>query len=237
MAIDILFEDDHILAVNKPPGILVHRTPLSEDSVFLMQLLRDQVGYRIYTIHRLDRGSSGVLLFGKYAEMSGVMSQLFIQHFIEKKYLLAIRGWVEDQNVIDYPLRDVETGVINPIPAITAFRCLQRSEIEAAIGLRYSTARFSLVEAIPQTGRRHQIRKHFAHISHPIIGDKRHGDVKHNTYFRDQFGMERLFLHASSLSFNHPITNRSLTIVAPMDSEFERGLKLMELKYELRIEN
>ncbi len=229
MAIDILFEDEHIIAVNKPPGILVHRTPISEDKVFLMQQLRDQVGYKIFTIHRLDRGSSGVLIFGKYADMSGLMSQLFIQRTVEKKYLVAVRGWLEDHDVIDYPLKDLETGVVIPLPAITAFHSLKRSEIDAAIGLRYPTARFSLVEAIPETGRRHQIRKHFAHISHPIIGDKRHGDVKHNSYFRDHFGLERMFLHASTLSFHHPITNLVHTIVAPIDMEFQKGLEMMEL--------
>lgn len=229
MAIDILFEDEHLIVVNKPPGILVHRTPISEDKVFLMQQLRDQVGYKIFTIHRLDRGSSGVLIFGKYAEMSGMMSQLFIQRSIEKKYLVVVRGWLEDYDVIDYPLKDLETGVLIPLQAKTAFNCLKRSEINAAVGLRYSTARFSLVEAIPETGRRHQIRKHFAHISHPIIGDKRHGDVKHNSYFRDHFGLERMFLHASSVSFIHPITNTIQTIVAPLDVEFEQGLEMMEL--------
>jgi tRNA pseudouridine65 synthase len=237
MVIDILFEDEHIIAVNKPPGILVHRTPISEDKVFLMQQLRDQVGYKIYTVHRLDRGSSGVLIFGKYSEICGLMSQLFIQRTVLKKYLVVVRGWVTDQGVIDYPLKDIETGVVNPLEAKTAFSCLKRSEINAEIGLRYSTARFSLVEAIPETGRRHQIRKHFAHISHPIIGDKRHGDVKHNSYFRDHFGLERMFLHASSLSFSHPISNNELIIDAPIDLEFQNGLELMELKYELIIKN
>jgi len=229
MNLEILFEDDHLLAISKPPGILVHRTPMSEDKVFLLQLLRDQVGYNLYTIHRLDRGTSGVILFGKSAESAIMIQKLFMDHQILKKYLAIVRGWVPDEDTIDYPLSDPETGKMKAVHAVTAYTCLSRSEINEAIGIKYNTARFSFVEVIPETGRRHQIRKHFAHIFHPIIGDKRHGDVKHNNHFRKIHDMAQMMLHASELSFTHPASGLQLTIHDAPNEEFNRTLELLRL--------
>lgn len=227
--LEVLYEDEYIIAINKPPGILVHKTWISEDKVFLLQLLRDQVGYRLYTIHRLDRGTSGVILFAKSAEHSGRLSELFMEHKIEKKYLAIVRGWLPEEDIINYPLSDPESGKYEKLEALTAYKCLAKSEINAAIGLKYKTARFSLIEACPRSGRRHQIRKHFAHIDHPIIGDKRHGDVKQNTYFREHFKMDRMCLHASSLQFSHPFTEEDLFISAKYDEAFEHALKITDL--------
>jgi tRNA pseudouridine65 synthase len=227
--LEILYEDEYIIAINKPPGILVHKTWISEDKVFLLQMLRDQLGYRPYTIHRLDRGTSGVILFAKSQEMSGKFSELFMEHKIEKKYLAIVRGWLQDEDIINYPLSDPESGKHEKLEASTAYRCLAKSEINAAIGLKYKTARFSLIEAIPKTGRRHQIRKHFAHIDHPIIGDKRHGDVKHNTYFREHFEIGRMCLHASELQFIHPISLNLISIKAVHNDEFNNALKITDL--------
>ena len=227
--LEVLYEDEYIIAINKPPGILVHKTWISEDKVFLLQMLRDQVGYRPYTIHRLDRGTSGVILFAKSTELSGVFSELFMEHKMEKKYLAIVRGWLPAEDIIDYPLSDPESGKHEKLEAITPYKCLAKSEINTAIGLKYKTARFSLIEANPATGRRHQIRKHFAHIDHPIIGDKRHGDVKHNTYFRDLFEINRMCLHASSLHFVHPVTQEDLYISADHDDYFERALEITNL--------
>lgn len=227
--LEILYEDEYIIAINKPPGVLVHKTRISEDKVFLLQLLRDQAGFRLHTIHRLDRGTSGVILFAKSAAHSGKFSELFMDHNIEKKYLAIVRGWLPDEDIINYPLSDPESGRYEKQEALTAYKCLAKSEINAAIGLKYKTARFSLIEACPQSGRRHQIRKHFAHINHPIIGDKRHGDVKHNTYFRGHFNMERMCLHASSLQFCHPYTEENLFISAKYDELFEHALKITDL--------
>ncbi len=227
--LEVLYEDEYIIAINKPQGILVHKTWISEDKVFLLQLLRDQVGYRLYTIHRLDRGTSGVILFAKSAEHSGRLSELFMEHKIEKKYLAIVRGWLPEEDIINYPLSDPESGKYEKLEALTAYKCLAKSEINAAIGLKYKTARFSLIEACPRSGRRHQIRKHFAHINHPILGDKRHGDVKHNTYFREHFKMDRMCLHASSLQFSHPFTEEDLFISAKYDEAFEHALKITDL--------
>lgn len=224
----ILFSDYHFIAINKPPGILMHRTRISEDTVFVVQLLRDQLGQRVYPVHRLDRATSGVLIFGKTPEAAGLLGEQVMEKSVEKKYLVVVRGWTPESGTIDYALDDPDSGR-GRLPAVTHFTRLGVSEINAPIGLRYKTARFSLVEARLETGRRHQIRKHFAHLNYPVIGDKRHGDVKQNTYFREVFGMKRMLLHASEMEFRHPFTGETIRIQAPVDEEFVQALILTNL--------
>ena len=226
---EILHDDEHLIAINKPPGMLVHRSRLSEDRVFVLQLLRDQIGQRLYPAHRLDRATSGVLVFGKDPASAAALGAQFMDKSLEKKYLAVVRGFVPEQDVIDYPLADEETGK-GFQPAITHYRRLAQVLHDWPIGLRYPTARFSLVEVEPETGRRHQIRKHFAHLRHPVINDPRHGDVKHNKYFRENFGLTRLLLHARRLSLRHPATGEMLHIEAGLDAEFERGLQILGLE-------
>lgn len=231
-----MYEDAHFIAVNKPPGILVHRTRLSEDSVFVLQTLRDYVGYPLFPAHRLDRATSGVLIFGKNAEAAQQLGLLLMAKTVKKTYCAVVRGWLpEGPQIIDYPLADPETGKNEPLEALTHYHCIARSLIDAPIGLRYPQARFSLALIQPQTGRRHQIRKHFAHLRHPIIGDKRHGDVKHNTYFREVFGVSRMLLHARTLALSHPFTGEYLRIEAPCDTMFERGLAVAGLAWSSAI--
>lgn len=226
----ILYEDDLFVAINKPSGILVHRTGISEDRVFVLQLLRDQLGgARIYTTHRIDRGTSGVLIFAKNQEAARHLGEQFMGKSIDKKYWVMVRGWLTEPATIDYALADKDSGK-GHLDAVTHYIPLGKSEIDAPIGLRYPTARFSLVEAMPETGRRHQIRKHFAHINHPVIGDVRHGDVKQNKYFRDVFGMRRMMLHAASLSFEHPEKQALIKINAPIGEDFRQGLALAQLE-------
>ncbi len=223
---EILYEDADIIAINKPPGILVHRSRLSEDRVFVLQLLRDQIGQRLFPAHRLDRGTSGVLLFGKTTEAAAALGQQFMDKSLGKKYIALVRGFVQDEQTIDYPLADEESGK-GLVQAITYYKKLKQVTTDMAIGLRYSTARFSLVEVEPETGRRHQIRKHFAHLRHPIIGDPRHGDVKHNKYFREQFGITRLLLHARQLNIQHPVSGEPLCLEAEPDAEFLRAMNVV----------
>lgn len=230
--VDVIFEDEYFIAVDKPTGILVHRTELSEDKVFLLQLLRNQVGYPLYTIHRLDRATSGVILLAKNPDIVAAMNEQFRNQQVDKRYLAIVRGWLDDLGTIDYPLKDEETGILKPKNALTSYYCLYKSEINEAIGLRYPTARFSLTVVIPHTGRRHQIRKHFSHIRHPIIGDKRHGDVKQNSYFKSKYQLERMFLHAISLKFVHPINNTPVTICADLDQNFQKAMEICHLEYD-----
>jgi len=222
--LQILFEDDYCIAVNKPPGLLIHRTKISEDKVFLLQLLRDQIRMHLYTVHRLDRGTSGVVLFGKTPEFAAALHHLFMEHKIEKMYVAIARGWLPNSGRIDYPLVDKELNQLQPLEAVTNFKLQATSEIDTAIGLRYPTARFSLLTLQPEHGRRHQIRKHLAHLRHPVIGDRRHGDVKHNNYFRDTAGVNRMLLHASKLTFIHPVTLESICLKATTDDAFQKAL-------------
>jgi tRNA pseudouridine65 synthase len=224
----ILFSDEHYIAINKPPGLLMHRTRISEDNVFLVQLLRDQIGQRVYPIHRLDRATSGVLILGKTAEAAGKMGEQVMDKAMEKKYLVIVRGWTKESDTIDYALDDPDSGR-GRLEAITHYVRLGTSEIDHAIGLRHKTARFSLVLAELETGRRHQIRKHFAHLNYPVINDRRHGDVKHNTYFRNVFGINRMLLHSFTLKFQHPYSGDELTLTAPVDEVFMNTLKLLKL--------
>lgn len=228
MDFPVLFSDEHFVAINKPPGILMHRTRISEDTVFLVQLLRDQLGHRIFPIHRLDRATSGALILGKTAEAASRLGIQFMDKSVDKLYLAIVRGWTPENGTIDYALDDPESGR-GRLDAITHFTRLGTSEITAAIGLRYPTARFSLVSAQLETGRRHQIRKHFAHLNYPVIGDSRHGDVKQNKYFREVFDLHRMFLHSHSLSFQHPFLEEPVHIVAPVDAVFEHTLRLLNL--------
>ena len=218
MPFNILYEDDHYVAINKPCRILVHRSAISEDKVFVLQLLRDQLGQKIYPIHRLDRATSGVLMFGKTSEAASLLGKQMQEQLVKKTYLAIIRGYVEAQGTIDYPLAPEPDKPKQE--AITHYKRLQQSEMPFSVG-RYPTSRYSLVEVTLETGRRHQIRRHFSHLRHPIINDRRHGDVKHNKYFEKTIGTERLLLHAHKMKFYHPMREEIVEVVAPLDGDFE----------------
>ena len=224
-AFPILFEDDDFIAIHKPPGILVHRTKISEDTQFVLQLLRQQIKQRIYPIHRLDRGTSGVLLFGKHKKAASLMGTVFMNKEIQKQYIAIIRGYVEEKSTINYAL--AKEPHLPKKEAITHYHRLQQTELPVAIS-RYPSSRYSLVKVTLETGRRHQIRRHFSHLRHPIIGDKRHGDVKHNSYWRDHFGINRMLLHAQSLHFLHPISEEAILITAAIDASFQAALDLLK---------
>jgi len=213
----ILFRDDWLVAVDKPAGLLVHRTELARAEAYALQLVRDRLHQRVYAIHRLDRPTSGVLLFGLSSEAGSSMSRLFETRRITKRYLAVVRGWLEPEGVIDYPL--AERPDLPPRPAVTRYRTLARVELPFPVG-RYSSSRYSLLEAAPETGRFHQIRRHFHHVFHPLIGDTTHGEGRHNRLFRQAFGVGRLLLHAGSLAFTHPVSGEHLRIQAPLDGQW-----------------
>lgn len=208
--------------------MLVHRTPLSEDKVFVLQLLREQLGgLHVFPAHRLDRATSGVLVFAKNTQDAGALGATLMGQAWEKKYLALVRGFpTPSDGLIDYPLSDPETGKMEPMDAQTRYHTLCTSEKPWPIGLRYPSARFSLLEVNPITGRRQQIRKHFAHLRHPIIGDSQMGDVKFKRFFRAQGWPERLMLHASALALPHPATGNTLHLFAPLDEAFQQVLEL-----------
>jgi tRNA pseudouridine65 synthase len=220
----ILHQDEHIIVIHKPPGLLVHRSPISRDTVFVLQTLRDQIGQKVYPIHRLDRATSGVLVFGLSSEMAKIVTQQFENHTVEKEYRALVRGWVDDNGQIDHPITD-EDGNRKAQAAITDYRCLKKVELPFEVD-RYPSTRYSLVSVSPQTGRRQQIRKHFKHISHHLIGDTTHGNGKHNNFFREQYDIHRLMLTSHKLCFDHPVTQKRLCFKAIMEPEW---VKLFEL--------
>lgn len=222
--LDILYRDEYLIAVNKPHGLLVHRSPIAMDvQEFALQILRDQINHYVHPVHRLDRKTGGVLLFALNKEAEIAMHKQFQENKVKKKYLAIVRGHTPDQEEIDYPLKK-ENGAIQE--ALTLYRTLERAEIDVAFGA-HQTSRYSLVEATPQTGRMHQLRKHFSHIFHPIIGDRKHGCNKQNKLFKETWEMTTMLLHASSLSFSHPMNSQEVVIEAPLQAEFKRVMDLM----------
>ncbi|RIV23714.1 pseudouridylate synthase [Fibrisoma montanum] len=220
----ILYQSADLVAINKPHGLLVHRSPIASDaSEFAVQRLRDQLGQRVYPVHRLDRKTGGVLLFALNEAMNAAMQQQFADGQVAKTYQAIVRGYTPDEQVIDYPLRR-DDGVLQA--AVTTLRTLRRTEIPLAFG-KHATSRYSLVELTPTTGRMHQLRKHMAHILHPIIGDRPHGCNKQNKLFKERFAMDTMLLHAGRLHFQHPSTSETVTITAPLQPEFIRMLELL----------
>lgn len=216
--LQVLFQDRFYVAVDKPAGMLVHRSRISEDRRFVLQTLRDQLGCRVYPVHRLDRPTSGVLVFGLDSDAARRLVALFQERRVEKRYLAVVRGYVNEFQRIDYPLLS-EGGVRQP--AVTGFRRRATVELPVPVG-RYASARYSLVELRPETGRMHQIRRHMKHIFHPVVGDTTHGDGHHNRLFRDRFAVHRLLLMATGLRFEHPYSGVPVEIQLPPDNEVQR---------------
>ncbi len=228
--LEILYRDEHFVAVNKPSGLLVHRSMIDRhETVFAMQLVRDQIGQRVYPLHRLDRPTSGVLLFGLSRETAQKMGEEFASHErVRKEYLAVVRGYCEESGLIDYPLKEVLDKMTDAKAdpdkdaqeAVTAYERLATVELPFAVG-RYSSSRYSLVRLAPHTGRKHQLRRHMKHIFHPIVGDTKYGRTEHNNLFREQFGIHRLLLHARTMRFTHPFNGEEVMLEAPVGSELE----------------
>lgn len=222
--LEIVYQDEYLIAINKPHGLLVHRSKIADDATeFALQMLRDQVGRHVNPTHRLDRKTGGVLLFAFDKETEISMQKQFQEGLVDKNYLAIVRGYTPAEMEIDYPLAK-ENGTLQD--AQTSFVTLQQSEIPLEIG-KHPTSRYSLVKANPKTGRMHQLRKHFAHIFHPIIGDRPHGCNKQNRYFKEHLQMNTMMLHALDLTFSHPVTKEKITIKADVQDEFKRMMTLM----------
>ena len=222
--LEILFEDEYLIAINKPSGLLVHRTSIAaEETVFALQLLRDQIGQHVSPVHRLDRPTSGVLLFSKKEEILPLLQEQFADRSVQKTYLAVVRGIPEIKSeLIDRPLKSERSGRMQE--ATTAYQVLAEAEIPFDTTGRYPTSRYSLLELKPETGRTHQIRRHLAHLRHYILGDKTHGDNKQNQFFETQFGMINLLLHARQLEFSHPISKETIIVRAELPSHFQKTL-------------
>jgi tRNA pseudouridine65 synthase len=214
LAPSILYRSTALVAVDKPSGLAVHRGQ-SRDPVHALELVRDTVGSYVYPVHRLDRATSGVLVFALSDDAARVLGAAFAGGSVEKRYLALVRGNPPDRAVVDHPLSQDDGKP--PQAALT----------EVFTRARYG--RYALVEAAPKTGRTHQIRRHLKHLSCPIIGDVRYGKGEHNRLFRTKFGLHRLALHATSLTLVDPATRESVTIRAPLPAELARTLGALEL--------
>ncbi len=219
--LEILYQDQWLVAVNKPAGMLVHRSFLDKhETEFVMLRLRDQIGQHVFPLHRLDRPTSGVLLFGLSSEIARQMAEQ--QHRWQKTYLSVVRGHLKDAMLLDYALKEQHDPIADKFArtgksaqsAQSAIWPIEHIELPFAVG-RYASARYSLLALQPLTGRKHQLRRHCEHLFHPIIGDTTHGDGKHNQLFRSQFNCSRLLLHAAHLQFEHPALATTVSITAP----------------------
>ena len=223
MKLEVLFQDENLVAINKPAGLLVHRGERDQPGTLMaLQLLRDQLRQHVYPVHRLDKMTSGVMLFALNSETASVMVDQWRERDVEKRYLAITRGYMSDEVHLDYAMSPPidkfarRPKVKPPQEAITDFVCLDRVEIPVAVD-KYPQSRYSLVEAKPKTGRKHQIRRHLKHLNHPIIGDTRYGKGRHTQYFRDHLAAPRMLLHSWQLSFVHPYSKQEMTLVAAVD--------------------
>lgn len=282
----ILYRDEYMVAVDKPAGLFVHRSYMDKDEIyFALQLVRDQVGQYVYPVHRLDRPTSGVLLFALTKDVATKLNEAFAnkssqaglksdlraklkselaaesEHQLAdqgtanierdnrsqvgcdlalvKTYYALVRGYLAiPTDLIDHALKEKldklgDKNVSRDKPAQSAqsyYQLKQQASLPIKVG-KFDSVRYSLVEVRPVTGRRHQIRRHLAHLRHPILGDINYGDNKQNPFFIEHFGFKRLMLHAQSLEFNHPISNERLKISAPFDMQWQQVFT--ELKWPL----
>lgn len=220
MKLPVIFQDEWLVAVHKPAGLVVHA---SEDALVrdtAVRRVRSQTGRKVYPCHRLDRPTSGVLLFAFSGQLARPVFEAFERREISKSYWALCRGYLgPGQEELDRP--------IDGRSAFTRFSSLAEYLVPVGVG-RYPSSRYSLVEARPVSGRRHQIRRHLKHFGHPIIGDSQHGDLEHNRFFRAFFGFSRLFLASCTLSLRHPVTGADLHLQSPLAWPLQACLEQLE---------
>lgn len=224
----ILYRDEHLIAIHKPAGLMVHRSELDRHEIrFAIQLLREQIGQMVWPVHRLDRGTSGLLLFALTREALIAASRAFEAGEVAKTYLAVVRGWPDAHGRITHPLvrqydpyeRRVRDDQGEAQSALTLYERLATVEIPVAVD-RYPSSRYALLRLHPETGRHHQIRRHLKHIAHPIIGDATHGKGNHNRMFQQHFGSKRLLLACVAMHMAHPITGVPLPLETRLDDDF-----------------
>ncbi|ADE54435.1 pseudouridine synthase [Coraliomargarita akajimensis] len=227
MPLNLIYQDTDLVIIDKPSGLLVHRSKLdAQNTEFAVQQLRDQIGQEVFPCHRLDRPTSGLLVFALNRATLRTVAQQFAEGRVWKSYLAIVRGWPNADGIIDYPLRQEEPP--HKIQeAQTHYTTLKCSELPVPVG-RYATARVALLELQPQSGRTHQLRRHLAHIRHPILGDTRHGDGAQNRFMRETAKCNRLLLRATQLRFTLP-NGVEQHIEAPLEEDFEEARNRLRL--------
>jgi len=220
MSLEIIYQDNYCLLVTKPNNVLVHhahhsRNKIEEES--LIQLIENQFGKRYYPIHRLDRKTSGIILLASKREYVASFQALFTNNEIQKIYYGVVRGFSEDNKVINSPVKGRDALVYRE--AETQLNCLDKIELNIPVK-PYDSSRYSLVELKPKTGRMHQLRIHMNKVSTPLINDAKYGDKNHDLMYAKQFGWKNLFLHAGSLEFIHPFTNKKLILKSSFSEDW-----------------
>ena len=234
--LDIVYQDEYLVAIQKPAGLLVHKSPIDRhETRYAMKILRNQIGQWVYPVHRLDKPTSGLLLFTLDKDTARLVSQQFEQQSISKEYLAVVRGFTRANGTIDYPLNEI--AVFKHLektveqkeakPSLTHYQTLKQYVLPYSDG-HFDSCRYSLIKLFPKTGRKHQIRRHLKHISHPIVGDVKHGRGEHNKLFKVHMNSHRLLLAAQKMSLTHPITNEHLHIECPLEDNLRQLLERLE---------
>lgn len=221
LPIELLFVDEHVVVASKPSGLLVHRGWADDDDVAMFRVRDALGGEHVHPIHRLDRGTSGALLFARNREAAATLSKSFEEGRVDKVYAALVRGTPPAEGLIDYPIPKSEDGP--RVPARTRFRLVLRSPVD----------RCSLVVAMPETGRLHQIRRHLRHLNHPLIGDVTYGSGVINRQYRAQYNLHRLALHAVMLGFDHPVTGARIVVRSPLPEDLTSALVQLGLPTEV----
>jgi tRNA pseudouridine65 synthase len=229
----ILYRDSQLLVLNKPAGVPVHGSRMHEGRpATLLGMARELTGQMVHAVHRLDRPVSGAILLAFDKSSLATLSSDFENRRVGKSYLGVVRGWTPEAGTIDHPLlppRDERRAGTEARPAVTRFERLGKVELPVPVP-PYRTARYSLLVLTPETGRRHQLRRHMKHASHHFIGDTTYGKGEHNTLFRERFDCHRLLLHSRALVFRHPLSGEKKCLTAPLDDDFSRVEKIFSGK-------
>jgi tRNA pseudouridine65 synthase len=233
--LNILFQNDDFIVIHKPPGMHVHQPEMAKRRVpreiTILWTLRRQIDKFLYPVHRLDVATEGVLVMAFQSEVARSLQHEFQEGRVSKRYHAICRGWLSEEGRIEIPLERDSNGTL--ANAATTYTRLAKVERPFPVGKRYPTARYSLVEARPETGRWHQIRRHFARLSHPIIGDREHGDSHHSRYFRETLGLPGLWLRAAELKFT--FAEQDYAFQAPLSRRWMEAGEQLEIDIESEI--
>ncbi|PCJ01135.1 MAG: pseudouridine synthase [Flavobacteriales bacterium] len=223
-SIEIVFEDEFLVAVNKPNNFIIHESHYARNirETTLIQFLENQLAYKVYPVHRLDRKTSGIILFSKNKQHISQFQDLFTNNTIKKTYYAIVRGFSKETGIIDSPVKNDDTGVYKD--ALTNYQTVNQVELDIPVH-PYDNSRYSLIKLMPQTGRMHQLRKHMNKINHPIVGDYKYGDRFHNRMFETEFKCDYMFLHAYNIQFTHPFTKEKLVLIAKFPSDWNKLFK------------
>lgn len=231
--ISILYQDQDFVAVYKPEGLMVHRSNIDRhETQFLLQILSEQLEQFLYPINRLDRATSGLMLYAFSSEVAHLLHQQLLNNTASKNYLLVCRGHCPAEGTIDHALKPLvdfrkkhKARPEKPAQsAVTRYKRLDTIELDIAVD-KYPSSRYSLVQASLLSGRRHQLRRHFKHISHPIIGCPKYGKSTHNRFFAEQLAAPRLLLHSYHMRLAHPRSGKEMTICAEPEGSFSQLLE------------